>query len=384
MIANCLTPYRVHLHKRIAAGIPELSLHTLITHDDADFRWQLKVPDSIHLVHFGKKGDSPLASSFRNPRYEWQKGGRLIRFLRENRVAAVICSSYRYLSYLRVIAHCHRTGVPLFVNNDSNIRSERSLSPLAAWAKRRTYAWWLARVSGVMPMGRLGDEFFLKYGADTRRFYHVPYTPDYADFEQVDAERLDQFRGRYGLCRGRKYLLYSGRLVPVKRVDLLIDAFARLAEERPTWDVLIAGDGPLGEELRRRVPDRLCSRVVWTGFLEQEELKLAYHAADVLVLPSDREPWAVVVQEAMSAGLVVVASDVVGAAHELISDGESGRIVPSGDVDSLAKALREVTASDRLDRYKEQSARALAAWRESSDPVAEVRRALSDVGVLGR
>ena len=62
------------------------------------------------------------------------------------------------------------------------------------------------------------------------------------------------------------------------------------------------------------MPEALRSRVVWTGFLDHGEPAFVYHSADVLVLPSDREPWALVIQEAMAAGLTVVASDVVGAA----------------------------------------------------------------------
>lgn len=382
IIANCITPYRVNLHRLIAAGIPEFTLHTLITHGAADFDWSVDVPPSIQASYFGAADDSPLAGSLRAPMKEWRKGGRLIRHLHDHNVRAVICNGYRYISFLRVIRHCHRRGIPLFVNNDGNIRNERPLTPLKAWIKRRTYAWWLKRVAGVMPMGELGDQFFLKYGADPRQFYRVPYTPDYDAFAAVDAERLHRFRKNYGLSQERRYLVFSGRLAPAKRVDLLIDAFARLAADRPDWDLLIVGAGALGDDLRRRVPDELRTRVTWTGFLEQEELKLAYHASDVLVLPSDREAWAVVVQEAMACGLAVVASDVVGAAHELHADGVAGRTFVAGSVESLWPALREVTAPENIDRFRQRSREALAEWRARVDPVAEVRRALINVGVL--
>jgi glycosyltransferase involved in cell wall biosynthesis len=382
MIANCLTPYRAHLHELIAAGIPELKLHTLITHGDADFSWKQAVPDSINLVSFADADDSPLAGTFHAPLREWRKGGRLIEYLQKNAIQAVICNTYRYVSYLRVIRHCHRAGIPLFVNNDSNIRSELRLSPLAAWAKRRIYAWWLPRVSGVMPMGRLGEEFFLKYGCRREHMYFVPYTPHYEAFREVDQGRLQRFRAKFGLRSDRRYLLYSGRLAPVKRVDLLIDAFAQIGAERPEWDLLIVGDGPLRDELHRRVPAAVASRVVWVGFLEQDQLAAAYHAADVLVLPSDREPWAVVVQEALAAGLPVVASDVVGAAHEIVKNGKSGRVFQAGNLADLRMSLLEVADIGRLDRMKKMTAESLAEWRTRIDPVAEVRRALVDVGVL--
>jgi len=57
------------------------------------------------------------------------------------------------------------------------------------------------------------------------------------------------------------------------------------------------GDGILGDDLRHRVPEHLRPRVAWAGFLDGEESALAYHAADVLAVPSDMEPWGLVVQE---------------------------------------------------------------------------------------
>jgi glycosyltransferase involved in cell wall biosynthesis len=384
IIANGLPPYRVHLHTEVATRIPELKLHTLITHGAAEFEWQVSPPASIHASFFGSPGDSPLAPTFHRPRMEWQKGKRIIEYLREHDIRAVICNGYRYISYLRIIAHCHRKEIPLFVRNDSNIRGEIYLPAWKKVAKPRLYAWWLARSSGVMSMGEYGDQFFLKYGADPTRLYRVPCLPDCDSFSRAVPDRLEGFRRKYQLRSDRHYLLYSGRLVPQKRVDLLVDAFDVLADERPDWDLLVVGDGVLGDSLRERVPERLRSRVIWAGFQELDDCISAYHAADVLVLPSDREPWAVVVQEAMAAGLAVVASDAVGAARDLITDGISGRIFPMGDGAELQRAIRDVTDPSALAAYREQSRAALDEWRRRADPVAEIRRALVEHGILNR
>jgi len=382
IIANCMTPYRANLHRLIAEGIPELKLHTLITHGPADFSWNMEVPESIHASYFSLPNDSPTASPFRWPFREWRKGRRLIDYLQEHRVQSVICFGYRYLSYLRVMRWCDRTKVALFYNNDSNIRTERHLTPLRQFGKSLIYAWWLPKIDGVMSMGELGDQFFLKYGARPDRLYRLPYWPDYERYSRVDKRELDSFRAKFGLHAGRKYLLFTGRLVPFKRVDLLLDAFIAIARTRPDWDLLIVGDGRLREDLKQRVPDALEHRVIWTGFLEESECAVAYHAAEVLVLPSDVEPWALVIQEALAAGRTVVASDAVGAAHELVKDRQNGRIFPMGDLNALENALLEVTDSDRLQGFQENSRAILAAWREKINPVNELRRALGDAGVL--
>jgi glycosyltransferase involved in cell wall biosynthesis len=382
IVLNSITPYHVNLHRLIAAGIPELKLHVLVSHWAADFKWNVAIPPEINVARFGAPGEHPLENPLLRPLWGWRKGGRFIRYIRENRVRAVIINGYRFISYLRLMSYCRRHNLPFFVNNDSNIRGEQPLKPHAAVAKRMLYSWWLSRASGVFSMGALGDQFFLKYGADPKRLYRVPCWPDYAAFARIDQDGLQRFRQKYGLNGRRRYLIYSGRLVPQKRVDLLIDAFAAIADERSDWDLLVVGDGVLRDELQVRVPERLRQRVTWTGFLDGDEPALAYHAADVLVLPSDHEPWALVIQEAMAAGLVVISSDVAGAAYELIEDKRSGRIFPIGSLKQLKEAIVDVTSADNLNTYKRESAAALADWTTKVNPVAEIRRALTDISVL--
>jgi glycosyltransferase involved in cell wall biosynthesis len=382
IIANVMTPYRANLHRLVAAGIPELKLHTLVTHGVGDFDWSVAVPPEINTTNFSTVGEHSLDNPLRRPIGEFRKAGRLIRYLKTHEVKAVVFCFYRYLSYLRVMDYCYRADIPFWVNLDSNIRSEPHLSGLQSFIKRKLYEWWLKRASGVLSMGALGDQFFLKYGADPKRIYRVPYWPDFDAFTSYDEVALERLQRKFGLDRGRRYIMYSGRLVPEKRVDLLIDAFVAIAAERPDWDLLIVGHGPLSDELRRRVPETLRPRVVWTGFLEGTENVLAFHAADMLVLPSDQEPWALVVQEAMAAGLVVVASNIVGAAHELVEDHVSGRIFAAGNLPQLIQAIRDVTDSAAFTRYNQRSQEAMASYRKNVQPVSEIRRALRDAGVL--
>ncbi len=382
VVSNSITPYRVNLHRLVAAGIPELKLHSLITHGVGDFDWQVKLPPEINAVNMSAPGEHPLDNPLRRPWVEVRKAKRLVEYLRQNAARAVVFNGYRYISYLTVMAYCHRERIPFFVRSDSNIRNEPELSHLQRIGKRTIYSWWMKRAAGVFSMGRLGDEFFKKYGATPERIYRVPYWPDFEAFARVDKDRLQRFRWKYGLQEGRRYIMFSGRLVRNKRVDLLIDAFARIAAERPEWDLLVVGDGILRDELRQRVPESLRPRVVWTGFVDGDEASTAYHAAQVLVLPSDREPWALVVQEAMAAGLVVVASHIVGAAHELVEDKVSGRVFPAGSVEELAEAIRDVTAAAEIERYVEKASQALDRYRQVTQPVKEIRRALVDAGVL--
>src|SRR6185312_3755335 len=107
-------------------------------------------------------------------------------------------------------------------------------------------------------------------------------------------------------------LLFCARLVPAKRADLALDAFAAIADARPGWDLAVLGDGPLAADLRARVPAGLRERVQWLGFAgDPAAVAAVFRRCDVLLLPSDYEPWAVVVGEACAAGLAVVCTSVV-------------------------------------------------------------------------
>jgi glycosyltransferase involved in cell wall biosynthesis len=124
-------------------------------------------------------------------------------------------------------------------------------------------------------------------------------------------------------------------------------------------------------------------RIIWTGFIDdQAALSALYACSDVLALPSDFEPWGVVVTEAAAASLALVCSSNVGAARDLVTDGLNGRVFTAGDAASLEEALLDVTSSSQVDRMKASSPKVLSTWHEKADPVKGLRQALHSSGVL--
>lgn len=387
IISNVQAPYRLHLHRRLAAEIPEIQLWSLFTHDQPDQPFQLGDAPEINPVLFGP-GHSCIGQS--RPRYqprEWAKAGRIIAWLKAHGVRAVVICGYNDAGRLRLIRWCHARRLPCFLVADSNARLDTARG-LRLAVKRAVVGRVVRWCTGVMPCGRLGADYFLRYGARPERLFVFPLEPDYALVENLPTAIIDRAKAKFGLQpRGsgaeRRRLVFCGRLAPVKRVDLAIDAFAAIAHERPDWDLVIIGDGPIRRELEARVPPALRQRVIWTGFVaDQATISAIYRASDALVLPSDYEPWALVINEAAAAGLALIASDVVGAASELVEDGVNGRRFPRSDLGVLIAALREVTAPDRIDTMRAASRTVLARWRHDADPVQGFRSALRFAGVL--
>ena len=382
IIANSHTPYRLHLHRRIAAEIPEIRLWSVFTHEQSNAPWGFHVPAEIGPISFGEGESSAVQDSPRRAAHEWRKGGRIIEWMRRTNVRAAVVMGYNDPARLRIIRWCHRQGLPCYLFGDSNIRGDRAAG-LKALAKR----WLVTRVvkacTGVLPCGTLGAAYFAKYGAVPERTFCFPYEPDYDLIRRLTAQEIEAARQRFKLRPDRRLVLFSGRLAQPKRPDLLLDAFAAIARERPEWDLLVVGDGPLRSSLGQRVPEALRHRIVWAGFLDdQRTVSALYRASDVLVLPSDYEPWAVVVNEAAAAGLAIIASDVVGAAAELVRDGVNGRTFPAGDLAALTAALLDATAPARIDLMKVASAGVLDDWRRRGDPIDGLRRALAVGGIL--
>jgi colanic acid/amylovoran biosynthesis glycosyltransferase len=139
-------------------------------------------------------------------------------------------------------------------------------------------------------------------------------------------------------------LLCVGRLVADKGQGVLLDALAALRREGIDVRVTFAGDGPERAALQHRA-GRLgvAGAVTFEGPVSQDRLRRLYAAADVFCLPSFAEGVPVVLMEAMAAGLPVVSTRVMGI-PELVEDGVSGELVPPGRPDSLAAAIRKLTA----------------------------------------
>jgi len=180
--------------------------------------------------------------------------------------------------------------------------------------------------------------------------------------------------------------MHCARLIPLKSTDNLVRAFIEIAPQRPDWDLVIVGDGPLRPVAESLVPASLKSRVIFTGFTTDQATTAAIErTCDVLVHPGYSEAWGVVLLEAAAAGMAIIASDVVGAASDFVFEGVNGFQVPPRDVPRLAAAMLKVSGDEAsLARMKNESRRISLEFRQRADPVNGLRQALARAEVLKR
>jgi len=150
-------------------------------------------------------------------------------------------------------------------------------------------------------------------------------------------------------------LLFTGRVVYQKGLDVLLDALAQLTAL--PWRLTIVGDGSQRATLQQQA---LClglaQRITFSGWLDKEAILAYYRTADVFVFPSRHEGMPNAVLEAMASGLAVVATRIAGN-EELIVNGESGLLVPVDDANALAAALQPLLLEAALRRNMGAAAR---------------------------
>jgi glycosyltransferase involved in cell wall biosynthesis len=371
IVSHGVTPYGVHFLERVVNELPGFTIHTIYTYEYSNGKWQINLPNSINAVILGKGEEQHIWKK------GWSRYRQLLREIQRHSPAAVMIYGYSQIPHFLVIEWCHRNKIPCLMWGDSNILGDRK-NGFIARLKKPIVSRVISRCSALLPCGNLGKQYFQKYGARPEQVFFVPNEPDYSLIENASPAILQSLASEFKLNPKRRRFIFSGRFVALKRIDLLIDAFIQLADKLTGWDLLIVGGGPLETELKARVPDKLRGRVLWTGYISTPERASAfYKLADVLVLPSEYEAWALVVNEAVCAGLALICSDVVGAAAEMLHDSENGRFFRTGDLASLKNAMVDVANKDNLSKYKAASLKIIKNWRRTADPIEGFRRALN-------
>lgn len=228
-----------------------------------------------------------------------------------------------------------------------------------AWVGRRRWKEALKtkifpQVDAVLTPGEDGRKFALGYGVNDDRILCVPHVIDVEHFASARSMTLmerERVRENLGL-RGVTFV-YVGRLWAGKGVANLIDAFAKVQDEAagdPETTLLLVGDGVDEERLRRYAAETTEGRVVFAGFRDSDALPEVYGASDVFVFPTLGDPYGLVINEAMAAGLPVISTTAAGEIRQRIRNGENGFLVEPARADQLAARMLALTRDPDLRR----------------------------------
>jgi len=161
-------------------------------------------------------------------------------------------------------------------------------------------------------------------------------------------------------------VVFAGRLVPEKGVDVLLNAFAIVAQDLPEAQLMIAGEGPERARLVE-LTDKLgmATKVTFLGHIAKRKMETQFAQAWVQVVPSRwAEPFGLVAVEGMMRGTAVIASSM-GGLSEIVKQGETGFLVPPNDIGALAWKMKELLSDRAKAEEMGKSGRDLAEGRFS-------------------
>ncbi len=303
----------------------------------------------------------------------WPFAYGLWRHLWRGGFDALWLHTYANQNSLRALAIAKAMGLKVLLRGESHVNSGgSSLAKLAV--KQAALRGLFGLIDGFLAIGALNREYYLRFGVPDERIFLMPYAVDNSFFQARAAEAASgrgALRAELGLAEDRAIILYAAKFEKRKRAGDLLDAYIQLSADgirEPKPYLLFVGDGEERTLLESRVRQLGWSSVKFVGFVNQNLLPRYYDLCDVFVLPSEREPWGLAVNEVMNAGKAVIVSDHVGARADLVKDGDNGFVVPVGDVALLAQRLRLLSERpETTGAMGRRSRERIAAWNFDAD-----------------
>jgi glycosyltransferase involved in cell wall biosynthesis len=211
----------------------------------------------------------------------------------------------------------------------------------------------VSRFDAALVGGRAHADYLTSLGFPAERIQLGYDAVDHNFFADAGAStRADPERARAGLGLPGDYFFACTRFLSRKNVDGLLRGYAlyRAAAVKPVWDLVIAGSGEEEGRLHALEGDLGLTGVTWPGFVQYPELPIYFSLAGAFIHPAKSEAWGLVVNEAAATGTPLLVSRTVGAAQELVRDGENGFLFDPNSVQDIASVLHRIaerTAEER-------------------------------------
>lgn len=352
LLAAMPAPYRLPVWNALAQRVGEL--HVLFcSHREANRVWEIAVPEDAAWRSTVLPGLHRYVNAI-----DWgfHFNPTVLRELRRLEPDAIVVSGWDSPTYVTALLYGRARGIPVVMQVESHrLTSQVRRGPIA-FARGV-----LARMpDAVIAHGRLAGEYVRELGVPESRICHGPLTADVRRFGEIADETFTPLQPGDPVR-----MLFVGRLTESKGLPELLKAFDALPAGEA--ELTIVGYGPLEGEVKRRAaaPGSPIRFLGATGTVAATAR--AYGAADVMVMPTHRDVWGIVVNEALAAGVYVLGSRFAGATADLVQDAplDVGTVIDPTDPENLRRSLVDACAKVRaggVDR------KAIARWGRSHTP----------------
>jgi len=329
ILTEIISPYRVPVFNALAQA-PEIELKVLFF-AKTESRRHWRVPkEKMRFNYKVLKGiitgkSTHNDSIFFNP--------FVIFELIKGQYDTIIVGGFHHPTAWLAFVYACITGKRFILHSESTLEDKRSNNKVKEYLKRL----FVKYSSGYIVPGTPQMRYLLSLGAKRDDIWLAPNSVDTELFTRALEERehhKEEIKEELGI-RGA-VLLYVGRIVDAKGIKDLIESFMEIQKKHTDANLVLVGEGPDREKYENICREKKNPKVIFTGFKDQEELPGYYAIADIFVFPTHTDPWGLVLNEAMLAGLPVVCSKAAGAAENLVRHGQNGFLYEPGDIRAMA------------------------------------------------
>lgn len=336
LVTDLLAPYRIPLFNLLGSALGSGFRVFLMTRSASNRPWDA-LDEQVRFDRSVLRGKELAPGGSRGFNQFWNPG--IVAALNRFDPDIIVIGGFHHPTSFAALLYGRIRNRKVVLWSESTAFDMRPSSAIRGYLKR----WFVGRCDAFIVPGTAASAYIVSLGAEPSSVFTAPNAIDVSSFERrtdasppAPATRSDKLPA---FC-----VLFVGRLSPEKGLPTLIDAIATLQRQGRKIGLVAVGDGNSADEYIRKATDELAGdSVLFTGQLEPAELAAWYRAAAVLVLPSLSEPWGFVVNEAMAFRLPVICSSRVGAAYDLVIDGETGFICESEN--DYARAIERLMDS---------------------------------------
>jgi glycosyltransferase involved in cell wall biosynthesis len=325
-------------------------------------------------VHLGSKDSKKFVSMYELSKTK-PSSGRLFSPLKRYLILLLFLMRNDYAVIITSGCHSFQTIVSLLVSKITRskyilwieewfVPKPRSLTSMIRFSLSNFITKYVLRnAQAIVVEGTPQNRYVRNFGVPSEKVFQANHCSlDYSKFNSTNLKK------KLNIGKGL-VVLYVGRIIETKGLDVLIRAFSKIEQEREDVYLVICGDGSFRDSCEHLVEEMKGKHIIFAGMVQEEErIASFYRTADVFVLPSRiatsqriggevSEGWGLVINEAMSMGKPIITTDAVGAAQDLVRNGINGYVVKNGETYGLYLALRKIIEEPRLRKTMGENSR---------------------------
>lgn len=298
-LSNIVTPYQLDFLEELNSQSDVKALGYFLFSKEQNRAWDLKLPSYVTVANFSK-----TISDYKN----------LYQFIKNNKIDKIVIGGYTLPSTYFLIFISKILKIDLYFWLERPINKQYGLKK---YLKEVYLKLILGSVKKVFAIGKLAVEIYKNYNTNV---VNLPYSMNLEKFYNIQKDSNE---------RETINFLFSGQYIDRKNIINTITAFKQVDNEKIRLNII--GGGELKEEVSSLIKDD--NRITDLGFIQPHNLPEIYSNNDIFLMPSKHDGWALVINEAMAAGMPIISTNKVGAVAEYIIHKENGFVC---DIDTTS------------------------------------------------